>query len=336
MTQPEHSNELDPGPLLKDERERQKLSADKVAGDLNIQLHKLHALESGEYDKMFSQVFARGYVRSYAKYLGLESEPLVARLSELMPVQEQPMPAAESLNVKMGRKRSAWPGRLFLVVLILLLWVFAYWFFAERNAEESTVPASSLSQPQNTQEQSEFEPVATIQDTDTVSNADSLNAADMDSTESATGLDMDASATTAETAPMGDSVELQTNSVSDDLETPVAEADSGFNAENQDALNVSDLASAETTGESERAALVDTLSLAFAQDCWVRVVDASGDVLLQTLKKAGTQSDVQGEAPFEVRLGNSAGVRAYLNGETISIPQTGAGNVVNFTASAVE
>ena len=342
MTQPEHLNELDPGPLLKYERERQKLSAEQVAGDLNIQLNKLNALESGEYEKMFSQVFARGYVRSYAKYLGLESEPLVERLSELMPEQEQPLPAAESLNVKMGRKRSAWPGRLFLIVLILLLWVIAYWFFADRNANESPVQTPSLPQSASEQSNRDLEPASAVQDMNPASDTGSFNTAGIDDSEATDSLELDVSATAGEPAPVNDSIEAQTVGDSGSLQGSVGATGTNPVQEAPGASNVSELVAADTTPQAspdtpaEPVASVDTLSLAFAQDCWVRVIDASGEVLLQTLKKAGTQSDVQGEAPFDVRLGNSAGVRAYVNGETISIPQSGAGNVVNFTASAVE
>src|SRR5688572_24563122 len=73
------------GQKLKAEREARKLTLEKVFEVTRIRVPYLQALEEDNLSKVPSPVQARGYLRNYAEYLGLNFEQLLdeMRLSNL-------------------------------------------------------------------------------------------------------------------------------------------------------------------------------------------------------------------------------------------------------------
>ncbi|UTF60865.1 RodZ domain-containing protein [Gilvimarinus sp. DA14] len=322
MSQPESLTELEPGPLLRAERERQGLSAEQVCTDLNIQPNKLKALEAGEYEKMFSVVFTRGYIRSYARYLGLDSKPLVERFDQLAPAPEQPLPATESLNVKMGGKRSNWLGRIFLVIIILLLWILAYWYFAAQSETQSTASSASV-------------PTANQASPAVAAGNPAVSAPEP---EQQLASDEDTQANPYALSFEPDSGAESVRSGAGDLESPsdpaAAAEESAADAPAAELAVPADEVSLQSSGPQNsqpQESGGDNLVLTFAQDCWVRVTDADGVVLLESLQRGGSSADLAGAAPFQIRLGNAQGVSASMNGRTVTVPVSASGNVVNFT-----
>jgi cytoskeletal protein RodZ len=64
---------------LRWERERRKVSIEKICEETKISSRHLHALEAGEYDSLPGGVFRKGIVRSYLAALGLEEVPWIER-----------------------------------------------------------------------------------------------------------------------------------------------------------------------------------------------------------------------------------------------------------------
>ena len=62
------------GEYLKQAREKKRLSLEQIASQTRIQEHHLQALESEDFANLPAKVFAKGFVRSYAKALGLDEE----------------------------------------------------------------------------------------------------------------------------------------------------------------------------------------------------------------------------------------------------------------------
>ncbi|MDH3593664.1 MAG: DUF4115 domain-containing protein [Rhodospirillales bacterium] len=64
---------------LKEARERHDRSLRDVAAVLKIRYVYLQAIEDGEFNKLPGNAYAIGFLRSYAEYLGLDSDDLVTR-----------------------------------------------------------------------------------------------------------------------------------------------------------------------------------------------------------------------------------------------------------------
>src|SRR5258708_29315037 len=67
--------------ILRDRRLECQLDVEHVAQVLRIRPGVLTAIESGEFDQLPGPAYAIGFVRSYATYLGLDSDPLVLRFN---------------------------------------------------------------------------------------------------------------------------------------------------------------------------------------------------------------------------------------------------------------
>ncbi|HFE67522.1 MAG TPA: helix-turn-helix domain-containing protein, partial [Chloroflexi bacterium] len=67
------------GHILREARETKGLTLAEVQEETRISPRYLEALESGEYDLLPTQTHVRGFLRNYARFLGLDPEPLLER-----------------------------------------------------------------------------------------------------------------------------------------------------------------------------------------------------------------------------------------------------------------
>jgi cytoskeleton protein RodZ len=70
------------GEFFRQVRETKGLTVDEVASKTRIRTDFVKALEEGNFAKLPDQVFARGFVRSYARSLGLDEEDAIHRFAQ--------------------------------------------------------------------------------------------------------------------------------------------------------------------------------------------------------------------------------------------------------------
>jgi len=68
------------GEALAAKRGERGLTIQQAATATRIRAHYLSALESNELERLAAPVYAKGHLRTYARFLGLDPEPLVAML----------------------------------------------------------------------------------------------------------------------------------------------------------------------------------------------------------------------------------------------------------------
>ena len=105
---------------LREARTARGLSLEQVTRDIHISKGILAALELGEYSDMPGEAYVTGFIRSYATYLEIDPEPLVAhyrrgRSPEVV------------VDLPTGRRRS-----LLVKILMLTLLVAAVGFVVSR------------------------------------------------------------------------------------------------------------------------------------------------------------------------------------------------------------
>ena len=71
---------LSVGATLQRERELRKISLEEVAQSTRIPLRTLRHIEEDAWSELPGEIFAKGFLRSYATWIGLDPRPLVARL----------------------------------------------------------------------------------------------------------------------------------------------------------------------------------------------------------------------------------------------------------------
>ncbi len=140
------STPLSAGAMLRGARESCGLSVFEVAERLFLTEHYIHALESGDYDKLPGEVYVKGYLKSYALLLDLGEEQVMNAYrwpgapsgGETGPLRAAPAGS--------GRK---WILPLLLVLLAGALAVAAWWAFQAFGAAPGFLAAGAAKQGAN-------------------------------------------------------------------------------------------------------------------------------------------------------------------------------------------
>jgi cytoskeleton protein RodZ len=119
-----------PGAFLAAKRGERGLSLQQVASATQIRPEFLSALEADEPELLPAPVYARGYLRTYARYLGLDEESLVARLHQPAPDPRKNL----ALGLLIPRPRLVLTGPAVAAAGLLLL-AGAFTFYAWRQIE---------------------------------------------------------------------------------------------------------------------------------------------------------------------------------------------------------
>ena len=112
------------GEMLRSARERRGLDRARIERDTRIRERYLSALERGAYDELPGEVYARGFLRTYATYLGLDPDAMVAlyRLETRRPADRARTPARRRpLASPQPRAFTLAPGAVAAAILTVLV-----------------------------------------------------------------------------------------------------------------------------------------------------------------------------------------------------------------------
>ncbi len=128
------------GAYLKAKREALHISLQEVAQVTRIRRSILEAIENNRYDQLPPKVFAQGFVKSYASYLGLDESEVVKRYAELVEVPEADIQTAAA---RTASAESRFPSSILLIAFVVLMLVAALlWRMnaRDKNAAEIVSP----------------------------------------------------------------------------------------------------------------------------------------------------------------------------------------------------
>lgn len=116
----------DVGQKLREARTRRKLSLPEVEAETKIRARYLQAIENEEWDQLPEDTYARAFIRTYGRFLGLDGDRLAeehrrsrgsARPGERLPrVDPKPRPVAPR-----GRGRSGVSPRVIAIAVTALV-----------------------------------------------------------------------------------------------------------------------------------------------------------------------------------------------------------------------
>lgn len=131
------------GERLKRERELREVTLEEITSATRIGSRFLEALENEDWEKLPGGVFNRGFVRSIARYLGLDEEALLGEYDLAHSTQVQPQPERPEQRIPSPPR---WlPFALILAALALLLVLFAAGIYGWRYYRARRAHASSSS-----------------------------------------------------------------------------------------------------------------------------------------------------------------------------------------------
>lgn len=312
------AHRVNPGEALRAARESRGWSVAEVATQLNLTPMRLTQLEAGEFEKLPGNTFSRGYIRAYAKLLGLEQAPLVADFDQFTGSN-----ATGASVHALGRIEE--PTRysqsiLRLVSFLLLLGVggacFYWWQDQGWQLDDLKNVGMGHVEVEGADGSTQIHPLDEPED-------QAVAAAQSQGTElPLPGVPAEQTEAPSETPPATATELLEQNPPAQQAapaqQAPTAPAESAAPAAPA-APSAQAPASAAAQSQAPVAAGEGLVSLKFAADCWVQVTDASGKVIASGLKRAGDSLDARGKAPMELRLGFARGAQVTYNGAAVDV-----------------
>jgi cytoskeleton protein RodZ len=310
---------------LRQARESNGWSLAEVALKLNLTVNSLSNLEAGAFDKLPGHTFARGYIRAYAKLLGMDQTVLVQQFDQSTGTDSQ------GSNVhSLGRIEE--PVRvshtiLRIVSLLLLIAVigggFVWWQdqtssrskdpislspeHVEVEGADGTTQIHPLDEPED---QAVAEGQAEGSTSLALPQAENSTEAPAEAEATAPAAPIAAAAPTHSTAP---APAAPTHSAAPVVATPATPAPVAPPASvTAPVPTIPAPAAAPVAGQGQ-------VQLQFTADCWTQVTDGSGKVLLSGLKRKGENVSVSGKPPFSVRLGFARGAQVSYNGQVVDV-----------------
>jgi cytoskeleton protein RodZ len=124
-----------------------RLAGDKLIPDiaekLRIKADHLDALEEGELERLPARIYALGFLRAYATYLGLDGEELASRLKSAGGTGASPPPLAFREPIgRVGRRRL--DARIVAVLLLGPVAYAGYWLISHNLSPSQAVPSSAV------------------------------------------------------------------------------------------------------------------------------------------------------------------------------------------------
>ena len=133
---------------LRAAREEKDLTLDEVAEATKIPLHYLEAMEDGSFDAFSSDLHARGFLRNYALYLGLDPQESADLYDRMHRGRGRPAPRTPEEPVRPGVQAPARGGRrgptllaadaLLALVVVVVLGLVGFSVYQVRNPQEVT------------------------------------------------------------------------------------------------------------------------------------------------------------------------------------------------------
>lgn len=297
LTDAAHDSSTSVGDLLRVAREKAGLSLGDVASRLRMGVKQVRALEEGDYAALPKGTFLRGFVRNFAKEVGVKPEQALNVLNEThraaaaISASAVVMPSQQNINVPPPGGDVATPRtRVFIAAAIAVLLLTVIWWWWEyvrpfradggrpKPASEEKELSVSIAVPA---------PSANIAPTDTVTAQPNPPVLPTDS-------QIEMHSLTPASSPVSPTSSQPSDSSPDTRRPPVS-AGNGL------------------------------LGLTFTDKSWVDVVDGTGKTVLDRTFRSGEAEEVIGRPPFTVVIGNAQATRLAFNGKEIDLaPHTRA------------
>ncbi len=289
-----------PGQMLSEARKKLSLSADDIAEKLNFKQSLVTDIEQDFFDQKLPATYNRGYLRSYAKLVNVDTAEVLSAYDMLgiAEVQRSEMQSFSNLTEKQAEhSRLMWLSYLIVAILfgLMVLW----WLQApEAVVSEEVKPIV---------EQVTASPESPVVD---------VNSQTSQQAELAKQTVENNQAALPETAL----VQEKQLSVEKALETSAPQTDIDVQPPRQNDVTV-----------KQPVLEVSTAVFTFSGDCWVNIYDATGERIAWGVKKSGYVMTVSGKPPLKVTLGKPELAAIVFDGQLVDMSPFNVGNIAKFT-----
>ncbi len=351
----DQQGEISVGLRLQKARMEKKLSQVQVAEKLFLTTQIIECLDDGAFERIPKKAFIRGYIRAYARVVGLEGSELVAAYDAEVGRDEGQgdeatilMNAEDPSLAKNPIFRAGAMGIAVLVIVVLFVWM----VMSGEQGDRSGPPPSSVKATSPSAGQARVETSSTTTPGSSVGNENSPSTNDWDVVPDPEEGRAEDSAEIAEEAydearldeePALSPVDQDRDLAAEDLsgqEPSQAPQSSEVDRETGDAALAGEappvrsalgasvgeatpnvFRSVTDTGRFIQVIVdgEDTVVIQTTESCWVEIADATGYLLYGDLNQSGDELEVIGAAPFQILLGKASAAQVRFNGQVVDL-----------------
>jgi cytoskeleton protein RodZ len=324
------------GEVLSATRTTKKLSQQDVSNHLRFSVKQVDALENNQFDALPDAMITRGFIRNYARYLGLDAEPLLESYKARVPTKSPSAMSVQSsmYQVMSGKDSQPWLKYILgsiLVLLFLLAWIFYIDYMpksskpASNKASEAVLPnvPTEVPLPEIALPAAEREAgTEVLPGTDPVaSTPGSALPNETSGTTTPSTLTPGTTAPAAAVPSEAISSEVISSAVVPNVPVsrpaPLASANATQLAVPMPAIKPVVTPTSPVANAVSSPAKALTLSV--TEKTWINVTDKAGKVVYERILPAGSIDTVNGEPPLNVIVGNAKATTLSYKGQPVNL-----------------
>jgi cytoskeleton protein RodZ len=347
MSEPDNDNQPDALPrvsvMLVEARTALGLSQKEVADQLFLTTNYIRFMDEGEFQRITKTAYIKGYLRTYARVVGLSGDEVVALYQETIQAHVEPVEIRDVTEEPVGANRFTGPVMQTGVIALaaLLVVVLLVWLFSGGEKKKAAVMPPVVTETPRTASEVERPLLlpgraeVPVPSADDAPESDEMQVGSIVKKPEAGSRDI-----VAQSVPGADA-EKTIATAADPATARIDSSASNTAAQQAAAPTKAKVAAAKVVAVAEQPAepvvtvakvsqgagsLItvttpgsDKLEFTFTDECWIEVADSTGSAIYGDLSRSGDTLVVYGTAPFEVLFGKAPAVQMEFNGERINL-----------------
>ena len=291
------------GEILHNKRKEIGLSLDEITEKLNLDSNLIELLENNDYEKFKVETYLKGYLRAYAKLLGIDGDRIIKLYKESNPEKEpEILPDVKPKNQKNSGDRSV---KLFSYILGLSIALSMLIWYQKNIMIKPDVNENYIGNIE-------------LNKNNEINGVDTSYKIIIHSDYWQWPID-NISERYRESGSNDQSKSLKNEKIQDELKEDVIQ---------EQALETEE----SPVYETQQSA--DTVVLDLRGDSWVEVYDREGNRLFLDLARSGKNYIINGNSPFDILLGAANEVSVEFNGSIVNIEPYTRYGIARFTLPA--
>ena len=295
------------GEYLKKEREAKGISLQKAAGANHIGLRFLEAIEREDFKKLPGEIFVKGFIKTYADYIGLDSKEVLDRYKECFEKKKDEHEGGKTPETEI--KLPSYPGishqkpNTFLPLILGFLALLGLGVYLG-----DFVMVAPKIPPEMVESKSDTPPVTHEPEARSQENGKAVVKGEALGTREEAALpilEKREEASTTGQKSRGDISPLEMARKEGDEQNPIA-------------AKMEDHAPGATVEEKM------VLKMTAESNAWMRVKVDNFEMSKEFMLKAGETSIFKAQKELSITTGNATGVKLFLNGREIAWPRKGS------------
>ena len=291
------------GEILHNKRKEIGLSLDEITEKLNLDSYLIELLENNDYEKFKVETYLKGYLRAYAKLLGIDGDRIIKLYKESNPEKEpEILPDVKPKNQKNSGDRSV---KLFSYILGLSIALSMLIWYQKNIMIKPDVNENYIGNIE-------------LNKNNEINGVDTSYKIIIHSDYWQWPID-NISERYRESGSNDQSKSLKNEKIQDELKKDVIQEQ---------------VLETEESPVYETQQSADTVVLDLRGDSWVEVYDREGNRLFLDLARGGKNYIINGNSPFDILLGAANEVSIEFNGSVVNIEPYTRYGIARFTLPA--